>query len=160
MESKKEVSKRDLTPPVQCDLGVLCSLSSIDSERNNISLFNVIEQLNPVGNFFLEQKKINKPLLLPIECEVVLLWRRLHDADIFDDEINTDFKLKFIDPFGKVLQETLSPLKIQKQKKRTRFRVRMNALPLTVPGNYKFRRCKREKDFYTEWAGVLPRRDQ
>ena len=47
---------------------VLCSRSTIDSESNNVSIYNVIEQLNLAG------LGGQGPGLLPMELEVVSLW--------------------------------------------------------------------------------------
>lgn len=48
---------------------VLCSKSSIDKETNNISLFEVIEQLQGEG-------WMGEPVLVPYPLELVSLWAR------------------------------------------------------------------------------------
>ena len=50
---------------------VLCSLSSLDKETNNLSLFNVLEQFNIAG------PREDERGLLPIACEIDSLWVRL-----------------------------------------------------------------------------------
>ncbi len=47
---------------------ILCSSSSIDSDSNNISLFNVLERIN------IEGPKDDERGILPIEMEFISLW--------------------------------------------------------------------------------------
>ena len=54
MAKEKENTTTELKL-VRCVWGLLCSLSSIDQEKKNISLFNVIEQLNIPQSFFSNQ---------------------------------------------------------------------------------------------------------
>lgn len=120
----------------KCVWGLLCSLSAIDQERNNISLFNVIEQFNIPTNFFAPQEKSKKTILLPHQHEMVLCWKRTLDIGISDEEILADYKIKTIDPSGKILQEILTTLKFPRGIKRLRSRVMMQGVLASIAGDY------------------------
>lgn len=133
----KNIQKK--VPSVYCVWGMLCSFSSIDQERNNISLFNIIEQFNLPAQLFTEQLKQNRPLTIAYEYEIVLLWRRVLDIKISDDEIIKDLKIKTIDSSGKVIQELVVPLKFLKGKKSLRLRIGSPGLTFTRQGDYVLR---------------------
>lgn len=120
----------------KCVWGILCSLSSIDQEKNNVSLFNIIEQLNIPSAFFIEQQKKNAPLLVGFEFEIYLSLQRILDISISDEEIANDIKIKVIDPANKIIQESLSQILFPKAKKRFRFRLNFSGISLTTPGQY------------------------
>ena len=119
---------------VSCVWGLLCSLSSIDSERNNISLFNVIDQINIPQQAFTQ----NTPFIIDFSPELVLLWRRILPVELCDFDIGIDTKISLVDPQGKVLQEKLLPVFFKKGMRNTRARVHINGLTLTVPGDYSY----------------------
>ncbi len=56
---------------------VVCSRSTTDRETNNISLFEVLEQLNMLGPI----PDPNAHVALPVQYEVVSLWVRANAAD-------------------------------------------------------------------------------
>jgi hypothetical protein len=116
--------------------GLLCSMSSIDQQKNNISLFNVIHQFNLPSALFDQQKKEKKLILFPYPFEVVLCWKRILDLNISGEEIPADLKLKLIDSENKVLQETLAPLKFPQNTKTLRYRVEMPGILASTPGSY------------------------
>src|SRR3989344_355971 len=109
--AKKKVKTRQPVDHIKGVWGVLCSMSSVDQQRNNISLFNVIEQFNLPVAFFEQQKKLKKTLVFPLPFEIVVCWRRVLNIGISDEEIASDIKIKTIDPGGGVLQEMLVPLR-------------------------------------------------
>ena len=147
---RKSKTKKLSIEPAKCVWGVLCSMSSIDQERNNISLFNIIEQFNIPTDFFTQQEKEKKNLIFPLSYEVVLCWRRTLDTIISDEEILADFKIKTVDSVGKVLQETLSPLRFPKGIKRLRSRFIMQGMMISSVGDYVHQieiRSPNQKDF-------------
>ena len=121
--------------PVQCVWGLVCSLSSVDQERNNISLFNVIDEINIQKEYF------TKPgtKLLQLEHEIITLWRRTMDNVIDNRELSIDAEIALLDPQGKVIQQIITPLKLNPSIRRTRFRLRVNGFSYTVPGDYVYR---------------------
>ena len=135
MKKETKIKKVEMEH-AKCVWGLLCSLSSVDQERNNISLFNVLEQINIPADFFIAQKKEGKNLIFPFAYEIVLCWRRTLDIGISDEEILAEFKIKTIDPSGKILQEVLSPLKFPKGIKRLRSRFVMQGILASMVGDY------------------------
>lgn len=135
--AKKTVTKTKIEiDQFKCVWGILCSLSSIDQQKNNVSLFNIIEQLNIPSAFFKEQQEKNTPLPVGIEFEIYLSLQRILDVTISDEEIPSDIRIKVVDPTGKIIQESLSQILFPKAMKRFRFRMNFNGISLTVPGQY------------------------
>ena len=118
---------------VHCVWGLVCSLSSIDQERNNISLFNVVDQINLPGQFFKTSEEV-KPL--PFPHEIVTLWRRAIDTSIDNRELSVDVEIALVDPAEKAIQRLLMPLKFASGSRRTRSRLRTNTVSITLPGDY------------------------
>lgn len=136
---------------VQCVWGHLCSLTSIDQERNNVSLFNVIEQLNLPAKLFEDAKKAKNVAIISLNYEVVLNFRRIVSIDV-SDPIGVEMKLSLIDPTGKAIQETILPIAFNPGSKRLRTRVRMKTFTLTTEGDYVYRvdiKETPESDFIT-----------
>jgi hypothetical protein len=135
--AKKTVTKTKIEiDQFKCVWGILCSLSSIDQQKNNVSLFNIIEQLNIPAAFFKEQQEKKEPLPVGIEFEVYLSLQRVLDIGISSEEIPSDIRIKVVDPTGKTIQESLSQIVFPKAMKRFRFRMNFNGISLTVPGQY------------------------
>jgi hypothetical protein len=124
--------------PVRCLWGHLCTLSSIDKETNNVSLFNVIEQFNFSNDVFQEYAKTKKPVIIGLNHEIVLVWMRTLDIDGINEELNFDFMLKLVDPTGEVIQQIYSTGNFPKEAKRNRFRINTNGIAVTMPGNYRY----------------------
>jgi hypothetical protein len=106
---------------------VLCSRSIIDSDTNNVSIQDIIEQITinaePAENGF-----------LPFPMELITLWGR--------EEINEATKgterVTFISPSGKA--EVVSEAEIDLTKvERHRQRVRFPGLPISESGRYYFK---------------------
>ncbi len=85
---------------------ILCSNSSIDQNTNNVSLFNVIEQVELQA---FDKKKINEKQEkgIPLNCELISLWNRKDNAKKGYEE-----KVEFVDPAGAILNTIETPLKI------------------------------------------------
>ena len=135
---KKQI-KNKATTSIKCVWGLLCSMSAIDQQQTNISLFNIIDQLNiPRGEFEkIKQDKSN--LLLPISHELVLFWRRTLGINLSDEYIRTELKLSLVDPRGKILSELLTTLEMPSQKRSVRFRMQNTVFTVTEPGDYVYR---------------------
>lgn len=136
MDKTAETKKKEKIRPIECIWAILCSLSSTDQETHNISLFNIVEQFNIPPQAFSQQLKEKKPLISPLQYEIVLFWRRTLNIGISDEEIFADLKIKTIDPSGVGIQETISPFKFPKGLQRLRFRVIMPGLIFTTKGDY------------------------
>lgn len=123
-----------------CVWGLVCSMSAIDQEKNNISLFNIIDHITIPRQVHEQSIAAGKlGVLVPIEHEVVLLWRRVIAPSLCDVELNTDMKLSLVDSGGGVLNEMLTPIKFESGKRNLRLRVKNNALKVTQAGDYVYR---------------------
>lgn len=130
LASKKQTRLAQIDP-VQCVWGILCTLSSIDQERNNVSLFNVIDQVNIPRKFF-QTKGIS------LSHEIITLWRRILSTDIAGGEINVDISIVLIDSDGNVLSRLVTPLRFNAHSRRARLRIQVDSLALTKPGDYSY----------------------
>lgn len=149
MEKMRKTKKVEVDY-IKCVWGLLCSLSSIDQERNNISLFNIIEQITLPKDFFDKQKREKVDLMFPLPYEIVLCWKRTLSTSIFNEEVFADFKIKTVDPSGMILQEVLNPIKFPKNMKRLRVRFVMQGVLASIPGDYVHQievKSQNQKDF-------------
>jgi len=143
MGEKKD--KKTLQGQIQFVWGHICSLSSIDQERNNISLFNVIEQINVPADALEMNKKENKPVLFPLQHEILLLFRRAIDPALTQEQFTSvDMKVSLVDPLGAQLVENLIPMKFPNSK-RYRYRLQNPGFLITKPGDYVYRIQLREQ---------------
>lgn len=115
--------------------GLVCSLSSTDLERNNISLFNVIDQLQIPKDFFAKQSQDSKKVI-GLNHELVLVCRRLMPLEFCTNEVTTDLKITSVDPNGLVLGEILAPVVFKPGNRINRLKVQHNSFTITVPGEY------------------------
>jgi len=119
---------------------ILCSRAVIDSETNNVSIQDVIEQITvnaePVENGF-----------LPIPFELITLW----DREEIDKATKGIERITFITPSGKM--DVISETEIDLTKaERHRQRVKFPGLPINEAGRYYFKvEVKNDND---EWKQV------
>jgi hypothetical protein len=112
---------------------VLCRLSIIDGQRNNVSLIEVMERLSFKGDFEIEQNKIYG---VPFPVELVTLWSR-SDPDIPEA---SQARVLMISPKGQVLNEENGHTYSIDLTEYQRFRAigRFEGLPFVGNGVYKF----------------------
>jgi len=105
----------------------LCTKCIIDPETNNISLVDVIEQLNPIG-------PLDLPVIVPMQSDLVSTWYR-SDPDM---PVRGTARVSFVDPSGSstALIEYLVDLTTFY---RTRSRSRSGGFQVTRSGVYYFR---------------------
>ena len=105
---------------------VLCSRAIVDADSNNLSLINVIEQINindePKPDGF-----------IPIPFEVVSYWSRIE----VDKPANGQVNITLISPSGKLINTNEVPLDL-KNFQRERQRVSYPGIPASEPGRYVF----------------------
>jgi hypothetical protein len=106
---------------------VLCSNSSIDQKTNNISLFNVIEQLT------LEGVPTDQRILVSGQFELVSLWRR---SDTNTPE-ELSGRLLFRMPDGESLDALVFNIDL-KSATRSRSVITMSNLPIKGIGTHYF----------------------
>lgn len=113
---------------------ILCSSSSIDSQTNNVSLYNIIEevgfQLQPTNG---QQVNFSEKKGLPFNMEVVSLWKRTNQENLV-----ADAKVELLDPSNQKMQEALYKLEFKPQHQRMRFIIKMNGITITSQGEYNF----------------------
>lgn len=139
--AKKDITKKKSSgEQIRCVWGLLCSMSSIDQERNNISLFNVINQLNiPSTNFEQAKKQGKEGLIVSHPHEITLYYRRILQTELCDEECIAETTVALIDPSGTTLYEVLQPIKFEAGKRGLYFRARQDAFKITAPGDYVYR---------------------
>ncbi len=103
---------------------VLCSRSVIDSERNNISLLDVIEQINVVG-------PAPPPGNVLLQSELVSLWARSDPKT----PANSEGRIRLIGPDGKQLTQSLFPVNLTAFE-RLRTRATISVIPILSSGRY------------------------
>ncbi len=129
---------------------VLCETALIDSETNNLSLLNVVEQLNissipqiaPIPT-----KGIVGIPVISTKLELVSFFQRKNTEK---EELEIDATLILLDPSNKVIKEGQFKIQFPKGMKRLRFRTKINGLPITIPGEYRFNLSIKEMDEVTE----------
>lgn len=110
---------------------VLCRLSIVDQQRNNVSLIDVMEQLSFVG----EVEEEEHPLALPFPIELVTLWSR---TDLKTPEVSQARVLilspkgEFLDPKGAEYDIDLT------EYQRFRAMGKFGTLPYVGDGIYRF----------------------
>jgi hypothetical protein len=120
---------------------VVCSRAVVDSESNNISLQDVIEQIEIHG----------EPIpngVLPIVLDVATLWTRSSP----DEPSSGHTRLTFLSPSGEALSTLEADLDLSKHE-RHRSRMRFQGLTLRESGRHYFRVELRGED-ETEWHQV------
>ncbi|HVZ75856.1 MAG TPA: hypothetical protein VG934_01130 [Candidatus Paceibacterota bacterium] len=128
---------------------VLCEKSTIDSDSNNITLFNITEQINipkAISVHVGEAPETDQnPQGIFFNRELVTLWRRDTGAEL--ESFGFDAKIELIDPKGKLLQTMEFSPEFQ-HFRRLRTRINWQILPTTLAGEYLFRVLIRDgKDF-------------
>jgi len=117
---------------------VLCSSASIDRDTNNISLFEVIEQLNVQGD-------VREPVIVPRPFEIVSLWTRIP----LDQPARREARYRLRTPGGRDIPVVTQELDLR-QYRRLRTRSRLPALPVDQAGLYSFVVEYREQD--RDWS--------
>ena len=128
------------TKYVKCLWAVLCQSSVVDSQSNNVSLHNVLEQLNieatPQDS---KQQVADKDAVIkvPFHFQIVALWKNLTEKK---QGLKADLKVKFIDPKGDLVQELINTLDFPKDKPRNRVIIGSDAILVNMnrSGEYRF----------------------
>lgn len=120
---------------------VVCSRAVIDRESNNVSLQNIIEQINIRGEPIPDR-------VVAVQLEVVTLWVR---AD-FDVPSQATTRLTVLSPSGNVLGSFESDIDVSEYE-RFRARVKFEGLLMPELGRYAFRTELKNKG-ESEWHEV------
>lgn len=109
---------------------LLCKGSSIDQRNNNLTLFNVIEQLN-----ITVKPGSGKEILVPFDMEMITLW----NVNKLEKPSNADVEVDLSDPKGKLLKTMKYKLEIRAKIRRARSVGSIRSLKVTESGDYTFK---------------------
>ena len=123
---------------------VLCSKTATDKDSNNISLFEVVEQIQVTG----PGGALAEPVLVPTSLELVSLWAR---AD-FGTPTRGTTRVVILFPDGHVAGQAEMDVDLAAVQ-RTRTIVKFPALPFRLPGVMRFVVSLRQ-DNAEEWTEV------
>ncbi len=125
---------------------VLCERSIIDKDSKNISLIEVIEQLNVRGD------AVDR--VIPIRLFLVTLWERSSKSD----PVRASARLRFLDPQGNLVEKSEWKYSIDfKDYTRMRFRYAMNGLKVKGQGRHCFHLALyREKEKKWNQVATIP----
>lgn len=106
---------KTISSNIQHAWSILCSGVSIDRQTNNLSLFNIIEQIKIPKNRLVEAEENGvKKLAVPMAFNLVTLWRRVVSDTVEEAEV----EISLVDPNGgirKISEYKLNfPAKIQR----------------------------------------------
>lgn len=134
---------------------MICNSTSTDQQTNTISLFGVIEEITITPpNEATPKEAFKSGILAKLPFEIVVLFSR--DGDNAEEELNSEFWLSLVDPFGKSIMENSFPAKIEKDKKRLRMNIRMDGIKITMEGNYAFRIYTKNEGTKEEELASIP----
>ncbi len=111
---------------------VLCTGSSVDSQTNNVTLFNVLEQLNLTRKHDAPPINLKNGEALPFQMELVSLWRKQG----IQDAVTGTIRNVLLNPLGQEIGSQTMPLEIKSPNRRMRSRVQINGIQITGPGYY------------------------
>jgi len=110
---------------------VLCARAVIDSESNNISLFDVVEQIVAIGPGIAAIAP-GAEGVAPVSLELVTLWSR----DSLDEATRGRARLRIVGPDGMQIGNPFEYEVDLTNFVRIRNRFRMAAFPIRGPGKY------------------------
>lgn len=118
--------------------GIICSSSSVDIDTNNLSLQNIIEQLE-IGQKVTASQGAPEEFpkegaVVPLHMEIVSFWKRSAPYD----ESSTRAKIQIFDPQNTMISGWDFELKFQKNIERLRSRIKLEGFKITTPGEYRF----------------------
>ena len=124
---------------------VLCTKSITDSSSNNMTLFDVTEQLNVSPATPLHGTKV-----VPIQLQLVSLWTR----DDLQRPENAQGRITHVDVDGTHLRTWEVEIDLV-EKRRRRVIMGLGSLPITAAGEQEFRvECQRADDVWEVVARV------
>jgi len=127
---------------------VLCRRSVIDSDTNNISIYDIFEQL-AVDVSVSTNHPVPKQINIPIEYEVVSMWLK----EDKEKEAKANIEIEIENPEGKKEKSFQQAIEIPVGMRRLRSRVKISGFVITMAGDYIFRVKIKEEG--TEEAKVV-----
>lgn len=123
---------------------ILSSGVSIDQDSNNLTLFNLIDQVVIPKSHLIEMPLVGgeKKPAIPVAFVVVTQWRKLKDGAAVKGEA----MVELIDPSGVSRQKAYYSMSFSEKVERFRSRVQWNGVRVTTSGNYTFRVSLKEEE--------------
>lgn len=147
--------EKKLKNKIGLEWAILCSQSLVDSQTNNISLVNLIEQIKFEGEVKDKSKTFNSEdgEIIQVSMELVSRFRKLVDPE---EVISFECEVDFLDPNGKRLATFNNEILLDTEIQNLRMRFGIAGLKVTKSGLYNFVIMLREKGgkAYTEFGKV------
>ena len=124
--AKKELKK------IEHIWSIICSSSSIDAEKNNITLFNVIERVQVSVHKEQPTPPLDSKKMLNMPFELISMWKK---SDL-EESVNAEGEAVLLDPHGQKIGSLKFPIQIKGAIRRLRTRLQFNNLVFTVAGDY------------------------
>jgi len=129
------MSKIKDTKNFQHTWSILCHGSSIDKDSNNISLFNIIEELNiSKKGFSLIPIKSPQSIFVPLPLRLVSMWKNPHAPKIATSDVQVDFR----NPQGKLLNKMIYKISSTKSRMRSLSHLKGFGVSANMSGEYTF----------------------
>ena len=121
---------------IKNNLSLLCKSSLVDIDSNNVSIFNIIEEITIKPEGILKQKiKGREEEVIPFTFELFTAWERNDDIN---KELISNVKTSILCPDGKEREYIEFPFNFELGKKRMRIRIKTGGLPFAGYGTYIF----------------------
>lgn len=133
---------------------LLCEKVIVDSETNNLTLFNTLEQVAltiPAADF---KEGVKKGAVAAFPSEVVSLWSR--DASDTQSKEEINLLIEVYDPENAKIGEHQRKIDIAEGIKRIRTRTYMGGVKITKNGTYLFKVKQILSDGNVETAAEIP----
>ena len=115
---------------------LVCSSTSTDQNTNQVSIFNVIEEVTIGISGPRPADVFKNGVVVPLANELIALLQR---ADTSTKEIINECVVDVLDPFGISIGHVELPVKIEKDKQRSRINVKFNGFKVTSSGEYLYK---------------------
>lgn len=122
---------------------ILASGVSVDQESNNLTLFNIIEQIVIPKSRLIEMPVVGgeKKPAVPVGFIFVSHWRKIKD----NVAVKAVVKIELLDPTGVMRQKVEYDLEFAEKTERLRSRVQWNGVRVTTSGSYTFKISLKEE---------------
>ncbi len=119
--------------------GIICGSSAVDQTTQNLSAFNIIDQINVNAKSTDPLKSLDaqEKLVIPITLQVITLWKRANVKDL-GKEIIASVEVEIKDVDGKSLQTIPVNFPIPQTVIRSRYILNIQGMPVTKTGEYSF----------------------
>ncbi|MDE2213237.1 MAG: hypothetical protein KGJ34_01765 [Patescibacteria group bacterium] len=126
---------------------IACTSSSVDQKTNTTSLFNILEQVQftTADASALVNGIVKEGTGVPFQFDIVVLVARSSKSDL-SRGMSLEAKVCLLDPDRKILMENKFPGLMEKNKRRLRFNLKFNGMPISRNGDYTFLVSVKEKD--------------